>query len=57
MKYILQLLEQQTIKIILKNIHGPTTFLLKGFTIQTSKKQIKKASILLEEARLVMLDK
>ncbi|NAU72114.1 hypothetical protein EE085_29330, partial [Klebsiella pneumoniae] len=45
-----QLQEQHAIGILLKNIHGPIAFLLKGFTIKTFGKLLGKASILQEEA-------
>ncbi|XP_028556574.1 uncharacterized protein LOC110106707 [Dendrobium catenatum] len=45
-----QLQEQHAVKILLKNIHGPIAFLLKGFTIKTFEKLLNKASNLQEEA-------
>ncbi|PKU61119.1 hypothetical protein MA16_Dca028354 [Dendrobium catenatum] len=45
-----QLQEQHAIEILLKNIHGPVAFLLKGFTIKTFEKLLNKASSLQEEA-------
>ncbi|PKU59906.1 hypothetical protein MA16_Dca019608 [Dendrobium catenatum] len=44
-----QLQEQHAIEILLKNIHGPVAFLLKGFTIKTFEKLLNKASNLQEE--------
>ncbi|KAI0493920.1 hypothetical protein KFK09_024047 [Dendrobium nobile] len=45
-----QLQEQHAIEILLKNIHGPVAFLLKGFKIKTFEKLLNKASNLQEEA-------
>ncbi|KAL0910749.1 hypothetical protein M5K25_018832 [Dendrobium thyrsiflorum] len=45
-----QLQEQHAVEILLKNIHGPVAFLLKGFTIKTFEKLLNKASNLQEEA-------
>lgn len=45
MKYDTQLLDQQAVEILLKNIHSHVTFLLKVFTIQTFEKLIKKALV------------
>ncbi|XP_028557328.1 uncharacterized protein LOC114581406 [Dendrobium catenatum] len=45
-----QLQEQHAVEILLKNIHSPIAFLLKGFTIKTFEKLLNKASNLQEEA-------
>ncbi|XP_020576144.1 uncharacterized protein LOC110021822 [Phalaenopsis equestris] len=50
MKCVPQLQEQDAIKILLKSIHGPVAFLLKGFTIKTFEKLLKKAGSLQNEA-------
>ncbi|XP_020685009.1 uncharacterized protein LOC110101440 [Dendrobium catenatum] len=44
-----QLQEKHAIEILLKNIHSPVAFLLKGFTIKTFEKLLNKASNLQEE--------
>lgn len=50
-----QLQEQHAVGILLKNIHGPVAFLLKGFTIKTFAKLLSKASSLQEEAHHLSL--
>ncbi|NAV33006.1 hypothetical protein EE071_28375 [Klebsiella pneumoniae] len=45
-----QLQEQHAVEILLKNIHGPVAFLLKGFTIKTFEKLLIKASNLQGES-------
>ncbi|PKU82262.1 hypothetical protein MA16_Dca017484 [Dendrobium catenatum] len=47
-----QLQEQHAIEILLKNIHGPVAFLLKGFTIKTFEKLLNKASSLQDSKKL-----
>ncbi|XP_020571643.1 uncharacterized protein LOC110018618 [Phalaenopsis equestris] len=46
-----QLQEQHAIEILLKSIHGPVGFLLKGFTIKTFEKLLSKVGNLQEEAK------
>lgn len=44
-----QLSEQQVVEILMKNIHGPIAFFLKGFTIHTFDKLLNKAASLATE--------
>ncbi|XP_020592712.1 uncharacterized protein LOC110033161 [Phalaenopsis equestris] len=46
-----QLQEQHAIEILLKSIHGPIAFLLKGFTIKTFENLLSKAGSLQKEAK------
>ncbi|KAL0923901.1 hypothetical protein M5K25_004688 [Dendrobium thyrsiflorum] len=52
-----QLQEQHAVEILLKNVHGPVAFLLKGFTIKTFEKLLNKASNLMPFLKELSSDK